>query len=154
MLKQGDMAPDFLLKDSFGKDVSLSDFRGKKVVVYFYPKDNTPGCTKEACSFRDVYDLILAEGAVVLGISADSETSHAKFRERYNLPFHLLSDIEHKAAEAYETWGEKKLYGRTYMGMLRTTFIVDEQGKIIKVFPKIKLDQHGEEVLNVLREEN
>lgn len=151
MLKQGDMAPDFLLKDSYGNDVRLSDFKGKKVVVYFYPRDNTPGCTKEACSFRDVYDQILAEGAVVLGISADSEASHIKFRERYNLPFYLLSDVEHKAGEAYGTWGEKKLYGKTYIGMIRSTFVIDEQGKIIKVFKKVKLDQHGEEVLDVLR---
>jgi len=151
MLKQGDMAADFLLKDSDGNDVSLSDFRGKKVVIYFYPKDNTPGCTKEACSFREVYDLILDEGAVVLGISADSEVTHAEFKERHNLPFYLLSDTEHKAGEAYGTWGEKKLYGKTYIGMIRSTFIIDEQGKIIKVFSKVKLEQHGEEVLDVLK---
>lgn len=154
MLKEGDMAADFLLKDSNGNDVSLSDFKDKKVVIYFYPKDNTPGCIKEACSFRDVYDSILAEGAVVLGISADNEATHAEFKERYDLPFYLLSDVEHKAGEAYGTWGEKKLYGRTYIGMLRRTFIIDEQGKIIKVFSKVKLDQHGEEVLDVLRLKN
>ena len=151
MLNQGDMAADFLLKDSYGKDISLSEFKGKKVVLYFYPRDNTPGCTKEACSFRDVYDLILAEGAVVLGISADSEASHQKFRERHGLPFYLLSDVEHKVAEAYGAWGEKKLYGKTHMGMIRGTFIIDEQGRIMKVFPKVKPENHGEEVLNVLR---
>lgn len=151
MLKQGDMAVDFLLKDSYGKDVRLSEFKGKKVVLYFYPRDNTPGCTKEACSFRDVYDLILAEGAVVLGISADSEASHQKFRERHGLPFYLLSDVEHKVAEAYGAWGEKKLYGKTHMGMIRSTFIIDEKGEIIKVFPKVKPENHGEEVLNALR---
>lgn len=154
MLKQGAIAPDFLLKDSYGKDISLSEFKGKKVVVYFYPKDNTPGCSKEACSFRDVYDLLLAGGAVVLGISADSEASHVKFRERYGLPFYLLSDEGHKIAEAYGAWGEKKLYGKTYMGIIRSTFIIDEQGKIIKVFPKVKPEKHGEEVLNAIRLEN
>lgn len=153
MLKQGDMAADFLLNDSEGNAVTLSQFKGKKVVLYFYPKDNTPGCTKEACSFRDVYDLILAEGAVVLGISKDNEESHQKFRKRNGLPFYLLSDIEHKAAEAYGVWGEKKLYGKAYMGMQRSTFIIDEQGKIIKVFPKVKPENHGQEVLNALRSE-
>ncbi|KUO74536.1 MAG: alkyl hydroperoxide reductase [Clostridia bacterium BRH_c25] len=152
MLKQGDAAADFLLKDGYGKNVSLSEFKGKKVVLFFYPRDNTPGCTKEACSFRDVYDLILAEGAVVLGISADNEASHQKFRERYGLPFYLLSDIEHKVSEAYGTWGEKKIYGNTYIGMIRSTFIIDEQGMIMKVFPKVKPENHGGEVLNVLRE--
>ena len=151
MLKEGDMAADFLLKDSDGNDVSLSQFKGKKVVVFFYPKDNTPGCTKEACSFRDVYDLILAEGAVVLGISKDSEDSHKKFRDRYQLPFYLLSDVELKAAEAYGVWGEKKLYGKTYMGMIRSTFIINEDGMIIKVFPMVKADNHGSEVLNALK---
>jgi len=154
MLKPGDIAADFTLKDSSGKDISLSEFKGKKVVLYFYPKDNTPGCTKEACSFRDVYDLMLAEGAVVLGISADSEASHKRFRDRYGLPFYLLSDADHKIAEAYGAWGEKKLYGKTYMGIIRSTFIIDEQGKVLKVFPKVKPEKHGEEVLNTLRLEN
>lgn len=151
MLKEGDMAADFLLMDSDGNDISLSQFKGKKVVVFFYPRDNTPGCTKEACSFRDVYDLILAEGAVVLGISKDSVDSHKKFRDRYGLPFYLLSDVEHKVAEAYGAWGEKKLYGKNYMGMIRSTFIIDEQGRIIKVFPKVKTEKHGQEVLNEIK---
>lgn len=151
MLKEGDMASDFLLKDSDGNDISLSQFKGKKVVVFFYPRDNTPGCTKEACSFRDAYDLILAEGAVVLGISKDSVDSHKKFRDRYGLPFYLLSDVEHKVAESYGAWGEKKLYGKNYMGMIRSTFIINEQGEIIKVFPKVKTEIHGSEVLNVLK---
>lgn len=151
MLKEGDMAADFLLKDSDGNDISLSQFKGKKVVVFFYPRDNTPGCTKEACSFKDVYDLILAEGAVVLGISKDSVDSHKKFRDRYGLPFYLLSDVEHKVAEAYGAWGEKKLYGKNYMGMIRSTFIIDEQGRIIKVFPKVKTEKHGQEVLNEIK---
>jgi peroxiredoxin Q/BCP len=153
MLNQGDVAADFLLNDSDGNAVTLSQFKGKKVVVYFYPKDNTPGCTKEACSFRDVYDLILAEGAVVLGISKDNEETHQKFRKRNGLPFYLLSDTEHKAAEAYGVWGEKKLYGKAYMGMLRSTFIIDEQGIIVKVFPKVKPENHGQEVLNALKME-
>lgn len=151
MLKQGDIAADFLLNDSDGNAVRLSQFKGKKVVIYFYPKDNTPGCTKEACSFRDVYDQILAEGAVVLGISKDDEATHQKFRKRNGLPFYLLSDVEHKVAEAYGVWGEKKLYGKAYMGMIRSTFIIDEQGRIIKVFPKVKPENHGQEVLDALR---
>ena len=151
MLKQGDIAADFLLNDSDGNVVSLSQFKGKKVVIYFYPKDNTPGCTKEACSFRDVYDLILAEGAVVLGISKDSEETHQKFRQRNGLPFYLLSDVEHKVAEAYGVWGEKKLYGKAYMGMMRSTFIIDGQGKILKIFPKVKPENHGQEVLDALK---
>jgi peroxiredoxin Q/BCP len=151
MLKEGEIAVDFLLKDSDGNDISLSQFKGKKVVLFFYPRDNTPGCTKEACSFRDVYDLILDEGAVVLGISKDSEDSHKKFIDRYRLPFYLLSDSDHKVAEAYGAWGEKKLYGKTYTGMIRSTFIISEQGEIIKVFPKVNTEQHGSEVLNVLK---
>jgi len=152
MLKQGDMAADFLLNDSDGNPVKLSQFRGKQVVVYFYPKDNTPGCTKEACSFRDVYDLILEQGAVVLGISKDTEATHRGFRERHKLPFYLLSDPEHIAADAYGVWGEKKLYGKSYMGMQRSTFIIDGQGRIKKVFPKVKPEDHGQEVLDALRE--
>lgn len=151
MLKQGDIAADFLLNDSDGNPVSLSQFKGKKVVIYFYPRDNTPGCTREACSFRDVYDLILAEGAVVLGISKDSEESHQKFSKRNGLPFYLLSDVDHKAAEAYGVWGEKKLYGKVYVGMIRSTFIIDEQGIILKVFPKVKTENHGQEVLDALK---
>jgi peroxiredoxin Q/BCP len=151
MLKQGDIAADFLLNDSDGNPVSLSQFKGKKVVIYFYPRDNTPGCTREACSFRDVYDLILAEGAVVLGISKDSEESHQKFSKRNGLPFYLLSDVEHKVAEAYGVWGEKKLYGKAYVGMIRSTFIIDEQGTILKVFSKVKTENHGQEILDELK---
>jgi peroxiredoxin Q/BCP len=154
MLKQGDIAADFLLNDSDGNPVSLSQFKGKKVVIYFYPRDNTPGCTREACSFRDVYDLILAEGAVVLGISKDSVESHQKFSKRNGLPFYLLSDVDHKAAEAYGVWGEKKLYGKAYVGMIRSTFIIDEQGTILKVFSKVKTENHGQEVLDALKLDN
>jgi peroxiredoxin Q/BCP len=150
MLKEGDKAPAFSLKDHEGKTVRLQEFKGRTVVVYFYPKDNTPGCTKEACGFRDVYDQILAKGAAVIGISPDSETSHRKFRERQGLPFYLLADLEHKTAEAYSAWGEKTLYGRKYFGILRTTFIVDKEGRIAKIFPKVKPENHGQEVLAAL----
>lgn len=152
MLKVGDIAPDFGLKDAEGNMITLSDFKGKKVVLYFYPKDNTPGCTKEACSFRDVYDDILAAGAVVMGVSPDSTASHQKFRNKQNLPFYLLSDEDHKVAESFGAWGEKKMYGKTYMGIIRSTFIIDEAGKIIKVFPKVKPEDHGAEILNALKQ--
>lgn len=147
MLKEGMVAPDFTLQDDQGEQVTLSQFRGKKVVLYFYPKDDTPGCTTEACSFRDGHSRILAKGAVVLGISPDSVQSHQGFKLKYALPFHLLSDPEHKVAEMYGVWGEKKMYGRTSMGILRTTFIIDEQGVISKVFEKVKPEGHAEEVL-------
>lgn len=150
MLKQGDKAIEFSLKSYDGKDISLSDFRGKKIVLYFYPKDNTPGCTKEACGFRDVYDYILAAGAVVIGISPDSQASHEKFINKFSLPFYLLSDEDHKIAEAYGAWGEKKSYGKTYMGIIRSTFIINENLVIEKVFPKVSPEHHAEEILNLL----
>ncbi len=150
MLKQGDKAIEFSLKSYDGKDVSLSDFRGKKIVLYFYPKDNTPGCTKEACGFRDVYDYILDAGAVVIGISPDSQASHEKFINKFSLPFYLLSDEDHKVAEAYGAWGEKKSYGKTYMGIIRSTFIINENLVIEKVFPKVSPEHHAEEILNLL----
>jgi peroxiredoxin Q/BCP len=150
MVKEGDKAPDFSLEDDSGNRVSLSDFSGKKVVLYFYPKDNTPGCTKEACSFRDEYDAILEKGAVVIGISADSATSHGNFKKKYSLPFYLLSDPGKQVMQAYGAWGEKKMYGKTYMGTLRSTFIIGETGIILKVFPKVTPDEHGKEVLGYL----
>ncbi|TYQ12774.1 UNVERIFIED_CONTAM: peroxiredoxin Q/BCP [Acetivibrio alkalicellulosi] len=150
MLKENDKSIDFILPDSEGKEVSLSSFKGKKVVLYFYPKDNTPGCNKEACSFRDVYDDILETGAVVIGVSPDSTASHEKFKSKFGLPFFLLSDSDHKVAEAYGSWGEKKMYGKSYMGIIRSTFIIDETGTIIKVFPKVSPEKHGEEVLKFL----
>jgi peroxiredoxin Q/BCP len=150
MLKEGDKAPDFTLKNAEDESVSLSDFTGKKVVVYFYPRDNTPGCTKEACGFRDVYDEILDKGAVVLGISADSVKSHAKFKGKFDLPFHLLSDPEKEVIKAYGAWGKKKLAGREYMGLIRSTFVVDGTGKVMKVFPKVKAAVHAEEILALL----
>ena len=153
MLKNGDKAIDFTLPDSEGKNVSLSDFRGRKVVLYFYPRDNTPGCTKEACGFRDVYDYILETGAVVIGVSPDGQSSHKKFAGKFGLPFHLLSDEEHRVAESYGSWGEKKMYGKTSMGIIRSTFIIDEEGTIIRVFPKVSPEGHAEEVLKILQED-
>jgi peroxiredoxin Q/BCP len=150
MLKEGDTAPPFTLKDQDGKPVSLSDFAGRKVIVYFYPKDNTPGCTKEACSFRDNYEAIQEKGAVVIGISPDSSVSHEKFRSRFGLPFHLVSDPEKIALKAFGAWGKKKLYGKTYEGVIRSTFVVDEKGTIIKAWPKVKPVDHALQVLDVL----
>jgi peroxiredoxin Q/BCP len=150
MLKEGAKAPAFSLKDDKGKTVKLSEFKGKKVVLYFYPRDNTSGCTKEACSFRDVYDDILAKGAVVLGLSPDSALSHGKFREKHGLPFYLLADENHKTAEAYGVWAEKSLYGRTYFGIVRSTFLIDENGRISKIFSKVKPEGHGEKILELL----
>lgn len=151
MLKVGDKAPSFTLKNEQDQDIKLDNFRGKKVVLYFYPKDNTPGCTKEACSFRDVYDDILEAGAVVIGISKDSIKSHQKFKEKHQLPFYLLSDPEHKVIESYGVWKEKKMFGKVYMGIVRSTFIIDEDGKIEKIYPKVKPSEHGEEILKALR---
>lgn len=151
MLTAGQKAVDFALKDSDDNEIILSDFTGKKVVVYFYPKDNTPGCTKEACSFRDVYDDILDLGAVVIGISPDSQASHIKFREKFGLPFYLLCDEDHKVAEIYGAWGEKKMYGKAYMGIIRSTFIIDENMNIMKVFKKVSPEGHSEEILNILK---
>lgn len=148
--KEGQVAPDFELPSDHGETVRLSDFRGKKVVLYFYPKDNTSGCTKEACSFRDNYPQYEEEGAVILGVSPDPPQSHVRFKSKYNLPFMLLSDEDHKVAEAYGVWGKKSLYGRTYYGILRTTFVIDEQGHIASVFTNVKPEGHGAEVLTVL----
>lgn len=150
MLSKGTKAPDFTLNNEEGKPVSLKDFRGKKVVVYFYPKDNTPGCTKEACSIRDNYDAMLAKGAVVIGISADSEKSHVNFKSKFGLPFYLLSDPEKKVIQAFGAWGEKTMMGKKYDGILRSTFVIDEKGTITHVFEKVDTARHGEEVLAVL----
>jgi peroxiredoxin Q/BCP len=153
MLEKGTIAPDFTLEASGGGSVSLSDYRGKTVVLYFYPKDDTPGCTTEACNFRDDYSDIIAAGAVVLGVSPDTVKSHDKFTLKYELPFALLSDPEHEVAEVYGAWGEKKMYGRSYMGIMRSTYIIDENGVIVKVFPKVSPKNHSEQVLAVLRGE-
>ena len=145
-------APDFSLPDETGKLRSLSEFRGRPVVLYFYPKDDTPGCTKEACSFRDDYHVYEQAGVVVLGVSPDSPTSHARFKEKYHLPFTLLSDEDHRVCELYGAWGKKKYMGREYDGVLRTTFLIDEKGIIKRVFPNVKPEGHSAEVLAALRE--
>jgi peroxiredoxin Q/BCP len=138
MLKEGTTAPPFKTTDANGETVSLKDLRGQKVVLYFYPKDDTPGCTKEACSFRDEFATFKKRGITVLGVSPDNEKSHKKFETKYKLPFTLLADTDHAIAESYGVWGEKKFMGRTYMGVQRSTFLIDEKGKIKKVFEKVK----------------
>ncbi len=147
MLKIGDKAPDFTLKDKDGRKVSLCDFAGKKVVVYFYSKDNTLGCTKQACAFAGLYNEFREKGVEIIGISRDSTTSHVKFAEKYGLPFLLLSDPELTASQAYGVWQEKKLYGKTTMGVVRTTFIIDEQGNIEKILSNVKPDTNAAEIL-------
>jgi len=147
MLKKGTTAPQFSLPDDAGNTVRLKDFRGEKVVLYFYPKDDTPGCTREACSFRNAFSKFKKSGIKVLGVSPDTEASHKKFAAKYKLPFTLLADTDHSVAEAYGVYGQKKFMGRTYMGILRTTFLIDEKGKIRKVFEKVKPDEHADEVL-------
>ena len=151
-LKVGQKAPDFTLLNDSGQKVKLSDLKGKTVVLYFYPKDDTPGCTKEACAFRDGIDEIQARGAVVLGVSSDSVESHVKFKKKFDLNFPLLADTDKKVVEDYGTWKEKSMYGKTYMGIERTTFIIDKQGKLSHIFPKVKVDEHYDEVLDALED--
>ena len=150
MLKQNDQAPGFSLASDDGTEVSLDQFRGKKVVLYFYPKDNTPGCTREACSFRDDYSIFAMKGAVVIGVSPDASSSHQRFRAKLNLPFYLLTDADHAVATAYGAWGEKKRSGRVYEGILRSTFVIDEDGRLLRIFRKVKPSGHAQEVLQVL----
>ena len=150
MLKVGDLAPDFTLKDKDGNAVSLSDFRGKRTVVYFYPKDNTPGCTRQACAFAAAFDEFKRRDVAVIGISRDSVASHQKFAERHGLPFLLLSDPDLVAIAGFGVWQEKKLYGKTSMGVVRTTFLLDEQGRVTAVMPKVKPDTNAAEVLAML----
>ena len=150
MLEIKQTAPDFTLFDSDGNSVSLSDFRGKKVVLYFYPRDNTPGCTRQACAFAAAYEGFRNSNTVVIGISKDSTASHRKFADKYNLPFILLSDPELEAIKAYGVWQEKKNYGKLSMGVVRSTFIIDEEGKIEKVMPKVKPDTNAAEILEYL----
>jgi peroxiredoxin Q/BCP len=152
MPKEGSAAPGFTTTDADGHTVNLKDFRGEKVVLYFYPKDDTPGCTKEACSFRDAFAEFKKRGIRILGVSPDKETKHKKFAEKYKLPFTLLADTNHAISEAYGTYGEKKFMGRTYMGVLRTTFLIDEKGKIKKIFEKVKPDEHAREVLDAFQD--
>jgi peroxiredoxin Q/BCP len=147
LLAVGDKAPDFATADQSGERVSLKDFRGKKVVLYFYPKDDTPGCTKEACSFRDGFSKFRRRKIEILGVSVDDEESHKKFAEKYDLPFRLLADAEKRIVKDYGVWGEKSLYGRKYIGTNRVTYVIDERGKIVAVWPKVKPDGHADEIL-------
>lgn len=147
MLKEGDVAPDFTTRDAEGQTVKLADLRGQKVVLYFYPKDDTPGCTKEACSFRDADDELAKNGIKVLGVSLDSEESHQQFASKYNLPFTLLSDTDHTVSDLYGVYGEQNYGDRKYMGVARKTFLIDEQGRIKKVFDKVNVEAHADEVM-------
>ena len=150
MLEINTKAPDFTLPDKDGNPVSLSDFRGRKVVLYFYPRDNTPGCTRQACAFAAAYDRFRSMDVTVIGVIKDSVSSHLKFAQKYDLPFILLSDPELQAIQAYDVWKEKKLYGKVSMGVVRTTYIIDEQGNIEKVMPKVKPDTNAAEILEYL----
>ncbi|HKU56836.1 MAG TPA: thioredoxin-dependent thiol peroxidase [Gaiellaceae bacterium] len=150
MVIEGEPAPDFTATTDSGERVSLSDFRGSPVVLYFYPKDDTPGCTKQACGIRDAYAELERAGAVVFGVSPDSEAKHAKFKDKYDLPFTLLADPEHEVAERYGVWGEKRYMGRTYTGVNRTTFLVAPDGTVAKVLQKVKPERHAEDVLAAL----
>ena len=150
MVEEGELAPDFELMSDAGERVRLSQLRGKPVVLYFYPRDDTPGCTTQACSIRDNYDVFQERGAVVLGVSPDEETSHVKFKQKYGLPFTLLADPEHTVSELYGVWGERKYMGRTCMGVERSTFLIDSQGRLSKVMRKVKPDTHVEQVLQAL----
>ena len=147
-LAVGDAAPDFSVNDQDGNSVKLSDFKGKKVVLYFYPKDDTPGCTAEACNLRDNYEVLQKQGYEVLGVSKDNEKSHTKFITKYELPFTLLADTELDIHEKYGTWVEKSMYGRKYMGTARTTFVIDEEGKIAEIIEKVKTKDHTAQILN------
>lgn len=150
-VREGQLAPDFALPAADGNIVRLHDLRGQKVILYFYPKDDTPGCTKEACSFRDNLSVLQSMGVVVLGVSPDSTASHRKFAQKYGLTFPLLADEGAQVATAYGVWKEKQRYGRHYMGIERTTFLIDEEGVVRKVFPKVKVDGHVEEVIQAIR---
>lgn len=150
MVEEGKEAPDFELTSDAGERVRLSQFRGQPVVLYFYPKDDTPGCTAQACAIRDNYDDFEQRGAVVLGVSPDEESSHVKFKEKYGLPFTLLADPDHEVSEQYGVWGEKKYMGRTYMGVERSTFLIDAEGRVAKIMRRVKPDTHAELVLDAL----
>jgi thioredoxin-dependent peroxiredoxin len=152
MVEEGKPAPDFALTSDEGATVRLSELRGKPVVVYFYPKDDTPGCTAQACGIRDNYDGFGERGAVVLGISPDDESSHVKFKQKYGLPFTLLADPDHKVADAYGVWGERSMYGKKYMGIERSTFVIDPEGNVSKVMRRVKPDTHAQQVLDALAE--
>ena len=146
-LKAGDTAPDFESIDQDGNPIKLSDFKGKKVILYFYPKDNTPGCTAESCNLRDNYDMLQKNGYIVLGVSSDNEKSHRKFIDKHELPFSLIADTDKSVHEKFGTWGEKSMYGKKYMGTLRTTFVIDENGKIEEVIEKVKTKDHTAQIV-------
>jgi thioredoxin-dependent peroxiredoxin len=150
VVEEGQEAPDFELTSDAGERVRLSQFRGKPVVLYFYPRDDSPGCTRQACAIRDSYDEFTDRGAVVLGVSPDEESAHVKFKQKHGLPFTLLADPEHEVAELYGVWGERKYMGRTYMGIERSTFLIDEQGRVARVMRRVKPDTHAEKVLAAL----
>ena len=150
-LKEGDKAPDFTAKDQNGKTVSLADFKGKTVILYFYPKDDTPGCTAEACDFRDNYQSLVGKGFEVIGVSTDDEKSHKKFETKYQLPFPLIADEHKEIVEAYGIWGEKNMYGKVYMGTMRTTFIINAEGIIQKVIDKVDTKASSQQVLDILQ---
>jgi peroxiredoxin Q/BCP len=147
ILQEGDKAPAFSVKDSEGNQVSLDDFKGKKLVLYFYPQDNTPTCTVQACNLRDNFSLLTKRGFSVVGVSPDEESSHKKFTAKFSLPFTLIADPEHEIIGKYGVWGEKQMYGKKYMGLLRTTFVIDEAGLIEKIFRKPKSKEHAQEIL-------
>ena len=147
----GDKAPDFKGIDENGKDVSLSDFKGKNIILYFYPKDNTPGCTNEACDLRDNYNMWIEKGYEIIGVSPDSIQSHVKFKEKYNLPFILISDPDKVIIKQFGAWGLKKLYGREYEGLIRTTFVIDENGIISNIFKKVKTKDHSNQILETIK---
>jgi peroxiredoxin Q/BCP len=150
-LKEGDKAPDFTAKDQNGSVISLADFKGKTVILYFYPKDDTPGCTAEACDFRDNYQSLVGKGFEVIGVSTDDEKSHKKFETKYNLPFPLIADESKEIVEAYGVWGEKNMYGKVYMGTIRTTFIIDANGVIKKIIDKVDTKASSQQVLDILQ---
>lgn len=150
MLEKGTKAPEFSLPDENGEIRNLSDYKGKKLILYFYPRDNTPGCTKQACGFADLYPQFSEKGVEIIGISKDSVASHKKFKEKYSLPFTILSDTELKTIQAYDVWKEKKLYGKTSMGIIRTTYLLDENGVIIKAMDKVKAAENPKEMLGLL----
>ncbi|HEY2582714.1 MAG TPA: thioredoxin-dependent thiol peroxidase [Mucilaginibacter sp.] len=150
-LKEGDKAPDFTAKDQNGRSVSLSDFKGKNVILYFYPKDDTPGCTAEACSFRDNYQSMLSKGFEVVGVSTDDEKSHKKFETKFNLPFALIADTDKNIVEAYGVWGEKNMFGKKYMGTIRTTFLINTAGIIDKIINKVDTQNSSQQVIDLLQ---
>ena len=150
MIQEGKPAPDFTLASDTGGEVTLSELRGSHVVLYFYPRDDTPGCTAQACGIRDAWGEFEDAGAVVLGVSPDDEASHAKFKQKYDLPFTLLADTDHEVADAYGVWGEKSYAGKTYMGVHRSTFVIDADGTVARIFPDVKPAEHADQVLEAL----